>query len=495
MPGVDEVLSAKPFGPFQRSHFILCSWAWVPIAIQLFSMVFITPSEVQWSSLSTNTTDNNSCSIPAALRHFHEPARTVTAEFGLVCERAHLVPVPGVSLFAGLLFGSSCFGTLADRLGRRTMFRAAVLSALFASMVSALASSFALFVVLRFAAGFAVGGLMTVNFVYMSEFIGPTWRGFTGSFTMVFFAIGEVLLALIAYALPSWRLLLVIGCFPYAVYFVTWHRMLESPRWLALHGRAAEATRAMEAVCKINNVPAEPIDIASAPPASPLSALFAPQIRRWTVVLLLQFVACDLLYYGISLAGSALASNTYVNFTLAGLVEIPSFVLAYWAIERPQLGRRLSLLASFLVTGATCLLVPVLWHAPRSLLLSAALVGKLGASAAFTIIYIYAVEVFPTVVRSAGVGLCATASRVGSLAVPFLGSRANSTAGFTLFASVALAMGAITLLLPETRGVALSDTLAPTTYTREETNSVDLPEDGEAHSALLTSSSTRESML
>jgi hypothetical protein len=26
---------------------------------------------------------------------------------------------------------------------------------------------------------------MTVNFVYMTEFIGPTWRGFTGSFTLV----------------------------------------------------------------------------------------------------------------------------------------------------------------------------------------------------------------------------------------------------------------------------------------------------------------------
>jgi hypothetical protein len=114
MPSVDEALSLAPFGRFQRAHFLLCSWAWVPIAVQLFSMVFITPSEVQWSS---HTLANNSdpCSLPASQRRFHEPARTVTAEFGLVCERAHLIPVPGVALFAGLLFGSSVLGSLADR--------------------------------------------------------------------------------------------------------------------------------------------------------------------------------------------------------------------------------------------------------------------------------------------------------------------------------------------------------------------------------------------
>jgi predicted MFS family arabinose efflux permease len=41
--------------------------------------------------------------------------------------------------------------------GRRVMFRTSILCALFASMVSALAGSFAVFVVLRFASGFAIG--------------------------------------------------------------------------------------------------------------------------------------------------------------------------------------------------------------------------------------------------------------------------------------------------------------------------------------------------
>ena len=49
-----------------------------------------------------------------------------------------------------------------------------------------------------------------------------------------------------------------------------------------------------------------------------------------------------------------------------------------------------------------------------------AMIGKLGASAAFGEIYIYTGELFPTVLRSLIMGLSGAGSRVGSILSPYL---------------------------------------------------------------------------
>lgn len=51
--------------------------------------------------------------------------------------------------------------------------------------------------------------------------------------------------------------------------------------------------------------------------------------------------------------------------------------------------------------------------------MTAAMIGKFGASAGFTIIYIFTTELFPTVVRNAGVGASSCAARIGSIVAPY----------------------------------------------------------------------------
>ena len=45
-------------------------------------------------------------------------------------------------------------------------------------------------------------------------------------------------------------------------------------------------------------------------------------------------------------------------------------------------------------------------------------VGRATAGAVFAILYIYTGELFPTVVRSGGVGLCGSLARIGSMVAP-----------------------------------------------------------------------------
>ena len=49
-----------------------------------------------------------------------------------------------------------------------------------------------------------------------------------------------------------------------------------------------------------------------------------------------------------------------------------------------------------------------------------ALLGKLGISGAFAIIYVFSAELFPTVVRTIGVGSGSMHARIGGLLAPFI---------------------------------------------------------------------------
>lgn len=47
------------------------------------------------------------------------------------------------------------------------------------------------------------------------------------------------------------------------------------------------------------------------------------------------------------------------------------------------------------------------------------MVGKFGVTAAFSMVYVYTAELYPTVVRNMGVGVSSTASRLGSILAPY----------------------------------------------------------------------------
>ena len=53
------------------------------------------------------------------------------------------------------------------------------------------------------------------------------------------------------------------------------------------------------------------------------------------------------------------------------------------------------------------------------------LLGKLAISASFSIVYVYCVELFPTVTRTIGLGSGSMCARIGSFASPFVAFLVN----------------------------------------------------------------------
>ncbi|KAH3852055.1 hypothetical protein DPMN_094550 [Dreissena polymorpha] len=56
----------------------------------------------------------------------------------------------------------------------------------------------------------------------------------------------------------------------------------------------------------------------------------------------------------------------------------------------------------------------------RWLTITLAMVGKLGASGAFAVIYVFSAELYPTVLRNSGMGASSCCARVGGMIAPYI---------------------------------------------------------------------------
>ncbi|KAG8587540.1 hypothetical protein GDO81_005702 [Engystomops pustulosus] len=89
------------------------------------------------------------------------------------------------------------------------------------------------------------------------------------------------------------------------------------------------------------------------------------------------------------------------------------------------------------------------------------MLGKFGITSAFSMVYVYTAELYPTVVRNMGVGASSMASRLGSILSPYfvyLGAY-DKHLPFVLMGSLTVLVGIFTLFLPETHGMPLPDTI------------------------------------
>ncbi|NXH39531.1 S22AD protein, partial [Dicaeum eximium] len=88
-----------------------------------------------------------------------------------------------------------------------------------------------------------------------------------------------------------------------------------------------------------------------------------------------------------------------------------------------------------------------------------AIIGKFTATAAFSTSYIYTAEVFPTVVRQTGVGLCSTMARLAGILAPLVVPlrRYHRAIPMAIFGSIPVLVALFCILLPETHGVELAD--------------------------------------
>ena len=154
--------------------------------------------------------------------------------------------------------------------------------------------------------------------------------------------------------------------------------------------------------------------------------------------------------------------NVYINTSVGGLIEIPSYIVCLLTLH--FLGRRLPLAIMFLASSLILFItIGISEDNPTAMLVVISL-GKFGITGVFAIIYLHAAELFPTVLRSTGLGTASICGRIGSMLAPIVGRELTNltespVATIVIFALLSFVAGVFTLWLPETKGMKLADTV------------------------------------
>uniref|UniRef100_S4RBM4 Major facilitator superfamily (MFS) profile domain-containing protein n=1 Tax=Petromyzon marinus TaxID=7757 RepID=S4RBM4_PETMA len=179
---------------------------------------------------------------------------------------------------------------------------------------------------------------------------------------------------------------------------------------------------------------------------------------------------CSLVYYGLTLGVGDLSRDVHMGLALSGLAELPSYPLSLFLINASWCGRRRGLSGFLSCGGIACIAVAALvtlsgehegCAVARQYL---ALAGKLCISAAFSIVYIYTSELYPTSIRNVALGLSSTSSRLGGILAPFIPSLREQSwvmpsLPFMVLGLAGVSAGCLCLLLPETLRQPLMETL------------------------------------
>ena len=419
---VEQGIRIAGVGTFQRRLFLIFGLVWMADAMQVLSIGFSAPSIAKTFGIG----------MPQALQ-------------------------TGTWFFVGMLIGAFAFGRLADRIGRRPVLMATVVIDACFGVASAFAPDFTWLLVFRFLTGIGVGGTLPVYYTMMAEFLPSDRRGRWLVLLESFWAVGVVLLALLALAAArwnddAWRVIFLATGLPALAGVVLRLAVPESPLYLNRNGKSAQAHAVLARVAAANGQAAAipPLAPETAPKASAF-ALFSRTLRRRSTALLLAWGLISISYYGVFVYLPVRLSGEGFGFmrgqaflVLLALAQLPGYALAAYGVER--WGRRPTLVGFLLLSAVGCMLYSLgsttAVVTGSTLLMSFALLGTWGALYAFT------PEVYPTDLRASGMGLAGAVARFGGLFAPAIVAPVMAT-HFTLalgMLAAFLVLGAVAIL-------------------------------------------------
>lgn len=345
----------------------------------------------------------------------------------------------------GMAAGALLFGILADRIGRKPVFLITLLLFSIGSGLSALVTSLALFLILRFMIGMGLGGELPVASTLVSESVPANKRGRVVVLLESFWAAGWLIAALISYfIIPEfgWRIALLLSAVPalYALY-IRLH-LPDSPRY--------DSKKKEKKPTILHNI----------------KSVWAKEHLRQTVTLWILWFCVVFSYYGMflwlpsvmTLKGfSMIKSFQYV--LIMTLAQLPGYFTAAWFIEK--LGRKFVLVTYLIGTAVSAYFFG---NAEElTLLITSGIFLSFFNLGAWGALYAYTPEQYPTSIRATGAGMAAAIGRVGGILGPLLvgymvAEKSSITTIFTIF-TISVLIGAFVVWIfgKETKNTELAE--------------------------------------
>ena len=348
-------------------------------------------------------------------------------EWGLSATQAGMLGSIGL---VGMALGAVAAGTLADRVGRKTVFSVTIVLYSLATGLCAVAPNYELLVLFRFLVGLGLGGELPVAATLVTEYVPGRARGRFMVLLESFWAVGWLLAALIAYFIipvTGWRTAFLIGALPALYTMVIRMHLPESVRYLLKKRKIEEARKivsSLEERCYMEPRPLEVTekDVAEETKGS-FTALWTSRFIKRTVMLWLVWFGIVFSYYGVFMWLPSLVFKqgftvvkTFEYVLVMTLSQLPGYAAAAWLVDR--LGRRYTLslfllgsgIASYFFGHAETVTALLCWGATMSFF-------NLGA---WGVIYTYTPELYPTEIRGLGCGWATGFGRVGGMVAPLL---------------------------------------------------------------------------
>ncbi|KWX19636.1 metabolite transporter [Mycolicibacterium wolinskyi] len=398
-----------------------------------------------------------------------EPAMSLSAtEIGLI----------GAASLIGIFVGGGVFGYVTDKVGRHLMYIADLIALAVFSVLSAFATEAWQLILLRFLLGVAIGADYPIATSLLAEFLPKKQRGRLLGAMFVVWAVGAAAAYVVGFLLrdygpDAWRLLLASPAVFAVITLLARMGTPESPRWLLSKGRVAEADAAIKQAFgpQFGVGDLDQNDGETARTTSFAQVFKRPYLNRtifvavfWTAQVIPLFAvytfAPDLLA-SFGLEGDA---NLYGGSLLISLLFVVGGIPGLYLVEK--IGRRALLIGSFAVIAVALAIPALIPGIPPVAFFLALAVYALASGASSFLEIVYPNELFPTEVRATAVGVGTAVSRIGSAGGTYLMPLALTALGAGGALGVGAAVTAVGLVVaifmaPETRGVALTESAAP----------------------------------
>lgn len=179
----------------------------------------------------------------------------------------------------------------------------------------------------------------------------------------VAFALGEVILGLVAWSTNSWRIMLRILYSPGVLLILySWYAP-ESIRWLLSNGNVKKAKDTLAKVARINGrtLTNEVLDtlVQVENPNENIQEVSITQVFKSAPLLFrmlnccFSWICCTFIYYGISMHSVSISGNLYLNYIIVALIEMPAYLVTYFTLDK--YGRRITMALSLLLAGVGCI--------------------------------------------------------------------------------------------------------------------------------------------
>lgn len=467
---LDEAFSTIKFGKYQIIVLAIAGLGWVAEAMEIMLLSFVGPK--------------------------------VKSEWGLSSNQESLITTV---VFAGMLFGAYSWGFVSDTYGRIKSLLGVSIVTTVAGLLSAFSLNYGSLVTLRLIVGFGLGGGHVFSSWFL-EFVPAPNRGTWMVIFSTFWTIGTIMEAGLAWiVMPrlGWRWLLGLSSIPSLSFLLLYGLISESPRYLIMKGKTDEAYQVLQKIASLNKtrlpsgtlvsdqsifeneklVPSEDTNLISSTKSysGNVLLLFSSKLIRTTLLLWVVYFGNTFAYYGIVLLTSQLSSSQsqcgssplmmqndsdsylYINVFVTSCAELPGLALA--AVIVDKVGRKCSM--EIMLLSGFVLLLPLVSNQNEVLTTVSLFGARMFISASFIVACIYAPEVYPTSVRSTGVGVATAIGRVGGMICPLVAvalvSSCHQATAIILFELVLLLVALSVMFFPfETKGKELVDTVLET---------------------------------